>query len=98
MTEAIEIPQRPQRKFLPEQFEISTWETLKPYFEDLLSRPIENSKALRHWLDDRSELESVISEDVGWRYIKMTCYTDNELCSKRYQDFVENIQPHMAPF
>jgi oligoendopeptidase F len=28
----------------------------------------------------------------------MTCYTDNELYSKRYQDFVENIQPHMAPF
>jgi oligoendopeptidase F len=98
MPDAIEIPQRPQRKFLPEQFEIGTWETLKPYFEDLLSRPIENSKALRHWLDDRSELESVISEDVGWRYIKMTCYTDNELYSKRYQDFVENIQPHMAPF
>lgn len=98
MTETIEIPQRPQRKFLPEQFEISTWETLKPYFENLLSRPIDNNKALRHWLDDRSELESVISEDLGWRYIKMTCYTDNELYSKRYQDFVENIQPHMAPF
>ncbi|MBL7875235.1 MAG: M3 family oligoendopeptidase [Cyclobacteriaceae bacterium] len=98
MAEVIEIPQRPQRKFLPEQFEISTWEILKPYFENLVSRPIEDSKALRQWLADRSELESFISEDLGWRYIKMTCYTDNESYSKRYQDFVENIQPHMAPF
>jgi oligoendopeptidase F len=98
MAEAIEIPQRPQRKFLPEQFEISTWETLRPYFENLSSRSIKDSEALQQWLEDRSELESVISEDLGWRYIKMTCYTDNELYSKRYQDFVENIQPHMAPF
>jgi oligoendopeptidase F len=98
MAEAIEIPQRPQRKFLPGQFEISTWETLRPYFENLISRSIKDSEALQQWLEDRSELESVISEDLGWRYIKMTCYTDNELYSKRYQDFVENIQPHMAPF
>jgi oligoendopeptidase F len=98
MAEAIEIPQRPQRKFLPGQFEISTWETLRPYFENLSSRSIKDSEALQQWLEDRSELESVISEDLGWRYIKMTCYTDNELYSKRYQDFVENIQPHMAPF
>lgn len=98
MAEVIEIPQRPQRKFLPEQFEISTWEILKPYFENLVSRPIEDTKALRQWLADRSELESFISEDLGWRYIKMTCYTDNESYSKRYQDFVVNIQPHMAPF
>jgi len=98
MAEAIEIPQRPQRKFLPEQFEISTWEILRPYFENLSSRSIKDSEALQQWLEDRSELESVISEDLGWRYIKMTCYTDNELYSKRYQDFVENIQPHMAPF
>ncbi|MDZ7646109.1 MAG: hypothetical protein U5K54_02400 [Cytophagales bacterium] len=64
----------------------------------LNSRSIKDSEALQQWLEDRSELESVISEDLGWRYIKMTCYTDNELYSKRYQDFVENIQPHMAPF
>jgi len=88
---------RPKRKFLPEDFTISDWNSLKPFFENLLSSELTDIQSLRKWLADRSELESVISEDMGWRYIKMTCYTDNEEYSKRYQDFVENIQPQIAP-
>lgn len=98
MTEAIEIPKRPKRSFLSEEFIISTWENLNPYFDNLVARPIETNEALKQWLSDRSELESIISEDLGWRYIKMTCYTDNEANSKSYQDFIENIQPQIAPY
>jgi oligoendopeptidase F len=88
---------RPNRTFLPEDFKVSDWNSLKPFFENLLSRELADLQVLRKWLSDRSELESVISEDLGWRYIKMTCYTDNEEYSKSYQDFVENIQPQIAP-
>lgn len=88
---------RPKRTFLPEDFIVADWNSLKPYFENLLSREVVDIHALRKWLSDRSELESVISEDMGWRYIKMTCYTDNAEYSKSYQDFVENIQPQIAP-
>lgn len=88
---------RPTRAFLPEDFSVTDWNSLKPFFENLLSRELTDPQALRKWLTDRSELESVISEDMGWRYIKMTCYTDNEAYSKSYQDFVENIQPEIAP-
>lgn len=98
MTDVIEIPKRPVRKFLPENFKITTWENSKPYFESLLARSIDNEQELRHWLADRSELESVISEDLGWRYIRMTCHTDNEEYNKSYQDFIENIQPQIAPY
>jgi oligoendopeptidase F len=73
---------RPKRTFLPEDYTVSDWNSLKPFFEDLLSRDLANIEALRKWLSDRSELESVISEDMGWRYIKMTCYTDHEQYSK----------------
>ena len=52
---------------------------------------------LRNWFHDRSELESVIGEDLAWRYINMTCYTENEDYRKSYQDFIENIQPQIAP-
>lgn len=98
MTNTLEIPNRPTRSFLPEEFKITIWENSKPYFEDLLSRTIDNEKELRRWLADRSELESVISEDLGWRYIRMTCHTDNEEYNKSYQDFIENIQPQIAPY
>jgi oligoendopeptidase F len=94
---AVEKITRPKRTFLPEDFIVADWNSLKPYFENLLSRELTDIQSLRKWLSDRSELESVISEDLGWRYIKMTCYTDNEAYSKSYQDFVENIQPQIAP-
>ncbi len=96
--QTVQIPARPERKFLPEDFKITTWEELKPYFDELLNREISNTSELRSWLQDRSELESVLSEDAGWRYIRMTRFTDNEEYNKAYMDFVQNIQPHVAPY
>lgn len=94
---ALTLPTRPARHFLPEEFQVSTWEQLKPYFDQLQERTIDSRAALERWLRDRSELESVLSEDLGWRYIRMTCYTESEEHRKAYQDFIENIQPQMAP-
>ncbi|MBL7853236.1 MAG: M3 family oligoendopeptidase [Cyclobacteriaceae bacterium] len=94
---ALTLPARPARHFLPEEFQVSTWEQLKPYFDQLQERTIDSRAALERWLRDRSELESVLSEDLGWRYIRMTCYTESEEHRKAYQDFIENIQPQMAP-
>ncbi|HNF81700.1 MAG TPA: M3 family oligoendopeptidase, partial [Cyclobacteriaceae bacterium] len=88
---------RPKRKFLPENFSVTDWTNLKPYFDNLLARDLNSLAALRQWLHDRSELESVISEDLAWRYINMTRYTENQEYSKRYEDFVVNIQPQIAP-
>lgn len=89
--------ERPKRKFLPENFSVTDWSALKPYFDKLLARDLNSSAALRQWLHDRSELESVISEDMAWRYINMTRYTENQDYNKRYEDFVVNIQPQIAP-
>lgn len=93
----ITIPTRPSRKFLPETFKVENWDSLKPYFDELLSRKINSQDDLKKWLHDRSEVESVISEDLGWRYIKMTCYTEDEAFGKSYQDFIQHIQPELSP-
>ena len=89
--------ERPERRFLPAEFTVTTWEALKPYFDDLESRDLGSEDALRQWFLNRSELESVISEDLAWRYIRMTCYTDNETYLQSYQDFIQHIQPMIAP-
>lgn len=96
-TMEITVPARPSRKFLPETFKVENWDSLKPYFDELLGRPITTLKDFKKWLHDRSEIESIISEDLGWRYIKMTCYTEDEALSKSYQDFVQHIQPELSP-
>lgn len=97
MMEAVQPLKRPVRKFLPEDFILTSWGKLKPYFDDLADRPLNSMQDLRKWFADRSELESIISEDLAWRYIRMTCYTENEEYLKSYQDFIQNIQPEIAP-
>lgn len=93
----VAIPKRPRRNFLPENFKITDWDTLKNYFDQLLNAEITSAAVLDQWLKNRSELESIIAEDMGWRYIRMTCFTENEEYRKNYQHFVEHIQPHMSP-
>lgn len=88
---------RPKRSFLPDEFTVTTWDALKPFAEALLARPVQTEHELQQWLRDRSEFESVLAEDLGWRYIRMTCFTDNPEYSQAYQDFVQNIQPQLAP-
>ena len=60
MTEVLEIPKRPVRKFLKEDFKVTSWEGLKPFFENLLDRNIDSVADLKNWFHDRSELESII--------------------------------------
>lgn len=89
---------REPRNFLPEDFTITNWEALEPYFQQLLDRDINSAEQLRSWFKDRSELESVVSEDLAWRYINMTCDTSNSQYQENYQYFVTEIQPKIAPF
>ncbi|MCS6974890.1 MAG: M3 family oligoendopeptidase [Cyclobacteriaceae bacterium] len=88
---------RPRRIFLPENFQVTDWPSLKPWFDDLLNREINSADSLRTWFRHRSELEAVISEDLAWRYINMTRFTDNEAHATAYRFFVEKIQPEIAP-
>ncbi len=96
-TDNITLPEKKKRTFLPEDVTIRDWETIKPYFDDLLNRDINSVDKLKTWFEDRSELEAVLSEDLAWRYIKMTCDTTDENLQKSFEDFVTNIQPNIEP-
>lgn len=87
-----------ERQFLPKDFKVKDWETLKPYFDKLLEEEINSALDLENWFANLSELEAVVSEDMAWRYIKMTCDTSDEKLAASFEDFVRNIQPHIAPY
>ena len=87
-----------KRSFVPEDFTITDWEALMPYFELLKNRTIGNADELLQWFKDRSELESVLEEDMGWRYIRMTCDTTNKEYTDSFNYFVSEIQPKEAPY
>jgi oligoendopeptidase F len=46
------------RKFLPAEYKITDWQSLEPYFQELLERPINSSTDLQAWLQDISELDA----------------------------------------
>jgi oligoendopeptidase F len=86
------------RHFLPEDFLITTWEKLQPYFDNLKVRDLDNLEALQQWLLDMSELEAVVSEDASWRQIRMTCDTGNKQFEEAFTYFCLQIQPHLQAY
>ncbi len=86
-----------ERTFLPVDFSPKTWADIKPWFDQLEERDIKDRKAFLKWLSDASELEAVLEEDLGWKYVRMTCDTQNKSHQEAYQDHIENILPHMQP-
>ena len=78
MIEASADIKKIERKFVPRDLVVTDWETIEPYFKELLERKITSPQQLKKWLTDMSELEAVISEDACWRQIKMTCDTTNK--------------------
>ena len=90
--------QKNPRTFLPEDFTVTTWDALAPYFEDLKLREVSNKKELNAWLKDISELEAVISEDASWRQIKMTIDTTNREYEDAFTYFCLEIEPKMKPY
>lgn len=86
------------RTLLPENFTITTWDVLQPYFEELQQRPVDSVVALEQWLKDVSELEAVISEDACWRQIRMTCDTTDKVLEEAFTYFCMEIQPKLQPY
>lgn len=86
------------RQFVPENFVVTNWQSLEPYFKDLLERPIETSSEMEKWLKDQSELEALVNEDACWRQIKMTCDTENKSLEEAFNFFFMEIQPKIQPY
>lgn len=88
----------PVRSFLPAELAVTSWDAVRPYYEALRDRAVNSKADLETWLHDRSELESALSEDLAWRYIRMTCDTRDTAHTAAYQFFVNEIEPQTAPY
>lgn len=91
-------PQKITRRFLAADFILSTWELVLPYFDRLSQTEINSLEDLIEFCQNRSELESYLSENFAWRYIKMSCDNQNESHQLSYQQFVNEIMPNASVF
>lgn len=94
----LEIPQKPKRNFIPEDINMDDWNAIEPLLKNLSEREISNKNELLNWLHDRSEMEAVFEENLGWRYIKMTINTKDEEAAKSYEHFITHINPKISPY
>lgn len=84
--------------FISNDFRIHEVSEVEALFQQLIDRPIGSVQEFETFLEDVSDLESFLSEDMAWRYIRMTCDTQNESIEKDYLFFIQEVQPKIAPF
>lgn len=96
--ETIHIPTRASRVFIGEEFDLKSWDDVQPLFENLQNREINSAADLKQWFSDRSEIESYLSENFAWRYIRQTCDTANTGLINSLQFFITEIQPKLAEY
>lgn len=97
-TNTINIPTRPLRTFVSNDLKVDSWSKLQQYFQDLLDATITNVSELENWLQNRSELESVMEEELAWRYIRMNIDTTDEKLAKDFSFWITEISPNVAPY
>lgn len=89
---------KPNRTFLGDEFQLSDWNSINPFYENLEKREINNTDDMLTFFANRSELESYLSENFAWRYIKMTCDTGDKAVKANYDQFVTEIQPKLSEY
>jgi len=87
-----------ERHYIPNDFTVTTWEALEPFFKELLERRIASEQDLEQWMRDMSELEAIVSEDACWRQIRMTCDTTDKSLEEAFTYFCMEIQPKLQPY
>lgn len=81
-------------KYPKENIKDKNWQQMKPYFEELAAEDVSSVTFLVKWLEKKDSLFAQLSEEMAWRYINMTRYSNNDEYQKKFNWFVEEIIPH----
>lgn len=95
---AIALSSSLKRTFLPEEFKLTVWSKIKPYYDDLLKRSINSVNDLEQWILDRSELEAFVSESFSWRYINITVDSSNKQAAELYEYAIQELLPKIISY
>ena len=91
-------PKPMERAFLPQEFKITVWSRLKPYYSELTKRPIQSKDELVQWIYDKCELTAVIQEEFNWRYVKLSLDSNDERALESYSYAIQELEPKISAF
>ncbi|MCB9081911.1 MAG: M3 family oligoendopeptidase [Lewinellaceae bacterium] len=94
----LNVVSRGSNVFIAKTFTFESWDDLLPYYQDLLDRDVESLSALEAWIHDKSELDACISEAFSWRYIAMSCNSEDQAAVEAYHQLVRDVSPQVASF
>lgn len=77
-------------------YKITSTDHLKEAFDYLLTLPFTSPNDVKSFIQKRSDLESAVEEEGGWRYIKSTLNTADEEAAKQYEIFFTDFYPLIA--
>ncbi len=89
------LPSPRVREFLPQEFKITVWSKLKPYYNELLRRSIKSTTELERWILDNSELDALFEEELNRRYIVMISNLDDDRAADAFAYAKSEIAPHI---
>ncbi|MEO1626769.1 MAG: hypothetical protein AAFV25_16565 [Bacteroidota bacterium] len=81
------------RQYLPARFRITVWSKLKPYYNELLQRPIASAIELKRWLLDKAELDGLVQQELA---IRLQLQLEMPLDLRR-KEAVEYMQLEICP-
>ena len=79
------------RKYFSRDFKILDKDDLKKTVSEIMNTSITAVDQLIELIEKYSELSMIISEEMAWKYIKMTCDAGNEDYSKSFNEFYSKI-------
>lgn len=91
------MPVKKKRSFVSEDFNPNEWTALEPYFTDLLQRQLDSVEALHQWLRDWSELDTAMTENSRWIYVRTTVDTSDEKAKADLANQYQHIFPRFSP-
>jgi len=79
------------RKYYSEDLKFTEWNTVKEELEKLEKYEINSKKDLIEFMKRKSEFEAALSEEMAWKYIRMTCNADKPEFSKDFNEFYSKV-------
>ena len=95
-TTELTLPQKPERHFIDQNLVLTDWSSIEKYYDSLIERDITSFEEFGEWLSDKNELDSMVGEDMRWRYIKTSVDTTDAEAKNALEFFYTEIQPKLT--
>lgn len=86
------------RHYYSSTLDITNWEVVETELKKLLVQPINSADELLDFLKKYTEYRKILSDELSWRYIKMSQHADDPEYEKKFTQFYANIYAKAEPY